>query len=158
MKSINTYIIEKLNLNKDIVINRYQDFNKGDKLFCVSIEFLLNEYTVKLYDPFTLRGIEGNSIKYNTRYPRDDENGKNLSHIFDINSNGYYEMKKSGTTALYMTPDDGINFLEDISKHDITPKLLFKYFDADDEFLNDNPIKEDFSQRRIEQLIEKFSN
>ena len=157
MKEINAYIIEKLNLTKDIHINRQQELKKGDKIFCVSLDYYFKEYTLKLYDPFTFIEIKNNSIRYNTKYPADQENGKNMSHIFDINSNGYYEIKKSNTTALIMTSEDAVDFLKDILDNNVTPKLLFKYFDEEDEFINDAPIIEGFNNKIIKDLIIQFS-
>ena len=150
-------VTEKLHLNKDIKINT--EFTKGDKIFCVSIEFYFKKYHIKIYDPFTFLSLKNNELTYNTSYPQDTKNGgKDITRTVFLNSNGYYEMKRNSTTALIMSQTDGINFLEDLLHSNIDVDFLFKYFDKEDEYFNDYPLSYDtINDQRIKNLIDIFN-
>lgn len=153
MKALINYITEKLHLNKDIKINT--EFVKGDKIFCVSIESFFKKYNIKIYEPFTFLSLKNNELTYNTKYPEDTKDGKNITRTVFLNSNGYYEMKRNSTTALIMSQTAGIDFLEDLLHSDINVDFLFKYFDEEDEYFNDYPLSYDaISDRRIKNLID----
>lgn len=157
MKALINYITEKLHLNKNININT--EFVKGDKIFCVSVEQFFEKCNVKIYNPFTFLSLKNNELTYNTKYPEDTKNGKNITRTVFLNSNGYYEMKRIKTTALIMSQTDGIDFLEDLLHSNITVDFLFKYFDEEDEYFNDYPLSYDtISDRRIKNLIDIYND
>lgn len=149
MKRINLYIIEKLHLNKDIEVTKDKELKKDNEFFCISTDIRFNEINIKLYNPMTVKKITEKEITYIT-----DAN-KTLTKEYFINSNGFYEMKpNSSFTAICMPIDYGIELLESLLKEDITREFLYKYFDEEDEWIDDYPIKPDYTKDEVRKRID----
>ena len=149
MKDINRYIIEKLHLNKDIEVANDKELKKDDEFFCISADIMFGEINIKLYNPMTFKKITEKKITYIT------DAGKTLTKEYFINSNGFYEMKPNGSfTAIAMTVDYGIELLEKILKsEEVDKNFLYKYFDKEDEWIDDYSIKKDYTNDTVRKII-----
>ena len=66
MKNFNTYIAEKLKINKNIKIDK--SFKKGDKCVCISIHKMDNEkMDLRVYPTFKILSFKSDSISYKTK-------------------------------------------------------------------------------------------
>ena len=143
MKKINTYIIEKLHLNKDTKIDN--TFKVGDPVCTVWFEDFEDEDTgnINTIIRVTVESFNFSSIKENKDGKTYDlalsstyMKGKNqvITH-FDIfiNNNGYYET--TNYCQLFLTFPDAKLLLDDMvycSFEDFTEKEIFKYFEGKD--------------------------
>ena len=129
MKAINSYLIEKLKINKDTVSkDTKNNLKKGDYIGIFSFDELDNKISV--YSPMKFFTYENNSLIYTNLF------GQRVikAEVF-VNSEGYYEYNsnKFETIGLYLNVDDSIELInaiingEDYSgffdKHTDTSKL-----------------------------------
>lgn len=151
MKRIDLYIIEKLHLNKDIEVTKDKELKKGDEFFCISTDIRFMEINIKLYNQMTVKKITEKEITYIT------DASKTLTKEYFINSNGFYELKPSSSfTAICMPIDYGIELLESLLKEDITKEFLYRYFDEEDEWIDDYPLKPDYTKDEVRKLIDRL--
>lgn len=151
MIDINRYIVEKLRINKNINTHK-TEFEVGDPMIRVAIYRVEKEST----DNLEVNQKNRNSLFYFNDYADASDKTKRIrfmyrpdetnevdgysyeKHMF-INSNGYLEFYGGFSVAtnpwdariLYLSKNDGINFLEDLLKD---KDSIYKYFDSEDEF------------------------
>ena len=144
MRNINTYILEKLKIDKSVSIKHL--LNENDKMLMVVLRVTPDESYIKINIGIYQNLEEKNgklNISYKTSYS---------STVFNVetrlNDNDFYEVEKHEKDDLYglfLPIEDGIKFIEDIclepskgTSYIITNiKELYKYFDPNDKgFIN----------------------
>ena len=124
MKTLNKYIFEKFKINKDIKV--FNDFEKDEKFFTISIDTRFKTTEVRIYNLFTILSFGNNKIKYKT------DADKILEKELKLNSNGYYQIISSSVfTAVILKLEDAKRVLEEIIKNDISKEILLKLFDKE---------------------------
>ena len=140
MINLNSYIVEKLHLNKDTKIP--YTLSTGEYMFCMSLRLWGNELEFKIYNPFKCIKFSEEEIEYKT------DAGRDVKLQIFLNSNGYYEMKKSNNyIGVFLPVKEGLNLLEKYNDRKFTRKTeLPKYFDSSDkELIEKNEINPSFS-------------
>lgn len=151
MKQLDSYIIEKLHLNKNINTSPV-DFKKGEPIIRIGI-FSYNGRTIdelEINDP--VRSIiyyyydtqDNGEIRFTyTPNDRDDIDRYSYERDMFINSNGYYEFlgsigsdqDKWTAKIIYLNKEEGINFIKDIALDFYHQKnKIYQYFDKSDSF------------------------
>ena len=150
MINLNTYIIEKLKINKDVLDHTL--FSEGEKIIRVEISEKWN-YVIFPFDN-TARGTEGHyyifkEIQNKKMYFKVPKNDWSINGKKDLdnypkekklkeNSKGYYETQESNNDkihpwyleVIYLNKKDSIDFIENVYlKHDV--EKLRKYFDIE---------------------------
>ena len=163
MRNINTYILEKLKIDKSVSIKHL--LNENDKILIVVLRITPDESYIKINIGIYQNLEEKNgklNISYKTSYS---------STVFNVetrlNDNNFYEVEKHEKNDLYglfLPIEDGIKFIEDIclepskgTSYIITNiKELYKYFDPKDKgFINK---LSDIRIKQVEKDILKIYN
>lgn len=140
MINLNSYIVEKLHLNKDIKVPYI--LSPGEYIFSMSIRLWGKELEFRIYHPFKCIDFNEKEINYET------DAGRDVKLQIFLNSNGYYEMKKGdGYVGVFLPVKEGLNLLEKYNDSKFTIKTeLPKYFDSSDkELIEKNDINPYFS-------------
>ena len=163
MRNINTYILEKLKIDKSVSIKHL--LNENDKMLMVVLRVTPDESYIKINIGIYQNLEEKNgklNISYKTSYS---------STVFNVetrlNDNNFYEVEKHEKDDLYglfLPIEDGIKFIEDIclepsrgTSYIINNiKELYKYFDPKDKgFINK---LSDIRIKQVEKDILKIYN
>lgn len=148
MKKLNTYITEKLVINKDTkdeIDNLL--FKEGENIMAIHIEaipvgksFEINE---SIYGPFKVTGLRKTNYGPGYDYYHlsfDATNGKRYIRDININRKGYMQQLRS-TPALedertvYLNKESALDFLNNTFNMDLK-ELIEKYFDDEDNKFN----------------------
>ena len=144
MRNINTYILEKLKIDKSVSIKYL--FKENDKILMVVLRVTPDEKYIRIHNGI-YKNVEEKDGKLNISYKTTDSSDE-FSQEIRLNDNDFYEVEKHEKNDLYglfLPVKDGIKFIEDIclepskgTSYIITNiKELYKYFDTDDkEFLD----------------------
>ena len=150
MKAINTYIIEKLVLNKDNI----KDFSKGhvkytdDKVCCLSfysvdnknVNYSYDHIELMIYEPYILIKHDDKHIEY-----KNPSNGNIIVQAAFENEHGYLQSNtKDYRKTVYINYDDMKDFLilllkekafrPDVDNSKIIDALINNYFEGAEEF------------------------
>ena len=144
MRNINTYILEKLKIDKSVSIQHL--FKENDKMLMVVLRVTPDESYIKVHNGI-YKNIEEKDDKLNIFYKTAGN-----SNVFNaetrLNDNDFYEVEKHEKNDLYglfLPVEDGIKFIKDIcwkpskgTSYIINNiKELYKYFDhKDNSFIN----------------------
>ena len=144
MININTYILEKLKIDKSVSIKHL--FKENDKMLMVVLRVTPDESYIRIYNGI-YKNVEEKDGKLNISYKTTDSSETFYQEI-RLNDNDFYEVEKHEKNDLYglfLPAKDGIKFIEDICwepsrgiSYIITNvKELYKYFDpGDKDFLD----------------------
>lgn len=156
MKEINSYIIEKLRINKD---SKYEySIKPNDKILFVHIQkrhvkkgdSFIDEIEV-YYDIYTCNKIDDKKFEFKTDWGHEQEEG------YIINDKGYIELNTyHNEIAICFSAKEGISFLKDTLKNPVNNKLLLKYCDNEDTWLNDYVIIFNNWEEGINKTIKKL--
>jgi len=157
MKDFNTYIIEKLKINKD---TKLPGFYPGSIILCVAFYNRRRPGStpyleIKTY-PFELIKISTDKIYY---YGYD--NNRMVQSVVK-NSNDFYEYYGrenigSCRRAIFLDAEDGIKFMNYLkNEYENNFGKLYKYFDNDDDFLDDYEIIIN-GKEKIDEVIDKLN-
>ena len=162
MRNIDTYILEKLHINKDI--NPKIDFKKDEKILVVSIYRNEDYGYIRLYVfPFTDIKKESNG---HTVISYKNSMGSIVTQNVKINSKGYYEVNIADVDAtihaVFLPTDYGIDFLDKDLENYNDRNNIYKYFDDDDQtFIDkiyDNEISVYDSDDEIKEIKRQLKN
>ena len=162
MRNIDTCILEKLHLNKDI--NPKIDFKKDEKILILSIYRKEDYGYIRLYVfPFTDIKKESNG---RTVISYKNSMGSIVTQNAKINSKGYYEVNIAdvGATihAVFLPTDYGIDFLDKDLENYKDRNNIYKYFDDDDQIfidkIYDNEISVYDSDDEIKEIKRQLKN
>jgi len=165
MKTINTYIIEKLRINKDSKSKDHyelNDFNEGDvcvllsyvykKNYCFLKVIKINNIILKSnYITYYYHDDVGQELRSSTRF-EDDENG-----------NWKYPLDKSKETySLLLTPEDSTNLLHSLENKSVCKVEWSRYLNDKEGKLIDlrkSFIDTEFIYKKdIKKYLEEFNN
>jgi len=154
MININTYITEKLHLNKDIKVSKVShDLKNGDFFFIISLNYWGGDYEVEIYYPFEVISKSNGNLKYKTNAD------KIVNNDFIINSNNYIEFKFKTQSAVIVNVSTAISILEKIVSEDykISKEILYDYFDINDVKLLDKfPNTISFGILKVDKILAAF--
>lgn len=165
MKQLNTYIIEKLHINKDTKISPYSNYNKGD--ICLEIEYdIRNDYAyfniIKIDEvniekkklsiielPYHNRNEEGREDKYklkilkrNPPYLRIDTQAFNHSPEFNM---------------IIIDHEESIELLEYLLDNDKTFDIS-KYIGGNENIIRAGFTNASYDNEDIEKLLNKIND
>ena len=156
MKQIITYITEKLRINKD---SKYEySIKPNDKILFVHIQKIrvkkggssIDEIKVD-YDIYTCNKITDRTFGFKTDWGHEQE------ERYIINDKGYIELNAyHNEIAICFSAKEGISFLKDTLKNPVNSKLLLKYCDNEDTWLNDYVIIFNNWEEGINKTIKKL--
>ena len=156
MKQIITYITEKLRINK--YSKDEYSIKPNDKILFLHIrknrikkgDSFINEITVT-YDIYTCNKINDRTFEFKTDYGHEQE------ERYIINDKGYIELNTYfHEIAICFSAKEGISFLKDTLKNPVNNKLLLKYCDNEDTWLNDYVIIFNNWEEGINKTIKKL--
>lgn len=157
MKSINTFIDEKLKLNKDTENEEFVMPKEGDALLCIKFnvkENLTLEISLvhSVYE-FISFNIDKHELIYKCRTPYYKE-------AVTINSNNYMEEYNASSkgTFLMLTTKDALDFLHMIQLESFDKEDLYKYCDKNDKCIKDHEIYINISKWEFVDIIYKLKN
>lgn len=163
MLNLNTYILEKLKIDKSVSIKYL--FKENDKMLMVVLRVTPDENYIRLYNGI-YKNVEEKDGKLNISYKTPDSS-KAFYQEIRLNENDFYEVEKHEKNDLYglfLPFKDGIKFIEDIclepskgTSYIITNvKELYKYFDPQDKDFIDKV--GDIRIKQVEQDVLKIYN
>lgn len=157
MKSINTFINEKLKLNKDTKNEGFAMPKEGDALLCIKFNVKENltleiSLTHLVYE-FISFNIDKHELIYKCGTPYYRE-------AVTINSNNYMEEYNAPSkgTFLMLTTEDALDFLDMIQLESFDKEDLYKYCDKNDKCIKDHDIYIHISKWEFEDTIYKLKN
>ena len=165
MKTINTYIIEKLRINKDSKSKDHytlKDFNEGDVGVLLSYVYKKNYCflkVIKLKDIMT----EVNYITYYYHGDIGQELRSSTSFEDDEKGNWKYPLDKSKETySLLLTPEDSANLLHSLENNSVCKVEWNRYLNNKEGKLIDlrkSFIDTEFIYKKdIKKYLEEFNN
>ena len=112
MINLNTYIIEKLHINKDMDMH---DIGVGSYVICLSFETYSGYHSktyigIKIYSPFKITEISKNEIEYLTSKDRKVK----LTNYLSVNKFGYIEYKRGDKVAILLPAEEALTLIKDI--------------------------------------------
>ena len=160
MKDFNTYIIEKLKINKD---TKLPGFYPGSIILCVALYNGRRRPSSTPYLEIRTYPFELIEIKYDDEihyYGYDNKN--KISKSVVKNSNGFYEYDGSENIgscrrAIFLNNENGIEFMNYLkNEYENNFGKLYKYFDDGDDFLDDYEIDIN-DKEKIDEVIDKLN-
>ena len=163
MRNINTYILEKLKIDKSVSIKHI--LKENDKILMVILRVNPDGSYIRIYNGI-YKNVEEKDGKLKISYKISDDY-EILGQETILNDNDFYEVEKHEKNDLYglfLPAKDGIKFIEDIclepsrgTSYIITNvKELYKYFDPQDKKFIDNA--GDIRIKQVEQDVLEIYN
>lgn len=158
MRDLNLYILEKLKINKDTHVNR--GFSRGEYFTSVSINIDHGILEIKVYKPFKVLQFKENSISYKT------DKGDIVTQDIFLNSNEYYQMRINNFNAVFLSLDDGKNFVNEKininnnkNNKSLTKTLLLNIFDKyEKDNIEDLPLYHNNSNEELKEILKNIEN
>lgn len=130
MNSLNQYILEKFKISKGEKLNN--TFAPRDIMVIIKIKVFTKYIYISFCDIACFINIDNEKIYYERNEPWEKAESKYI-----INSNKIYEYKQKGfeRSTLFLTEEQGIEFIEDIVIKE-NFKNLKNWLDEDEDYIN----------------------
>jgi len=131
MKAINSYLVEKLKITKDIISKSDNKLKFDDDLVSVFSLYrpnkYIDEFIIKLYEPFKLIEISNTKDNlYDIIYLTTNQR-KNLRKDCHVNEYGFLELDDSNSCTIYVKP----KYMKEILELMISKKIFNPKYDID---------------------------
>lgn len=157
MKQIDSYISEKLHINKNY---KNYSFEAGDTFGVISIYEGTSMTSLLITQPMEVVYMGDDGLRYKPYKSKRDEN--QYFKGIKVNSNGYYEYEEANIIYVCLTKKDMLNFLYEYETLHKYTKKLFKYIY--DKFIDKrhafptNDLNLNKYQKSLDELIKAYKS